>query len=97
MKNNLLFILVLVALFATALGALYYQYRFGDFGQEITEEAVVEDQDILLETEVATPAGELAEDEELQAMPEVSESDELDVILQELEETVILEEDFADL
>jgi len=39
----------------------------------------------------------LAEDEELQAMPEVSESDELDVILQELEETVILEEDFADL
>lgn len=95
MKNNLLFILVLVALFATALGALYYQYRFGDFGQEITEEVVVEDREIMPETEVTTE--EYAEDEELQAMPEVSESDELDVILQELEETVILEEDFTDL
>ncbi len=99
MKNNLLFLLVLVALFLTAMGALYYQYRFGEFAQleEVTTEIEVVEETPAPET--VEPEAELspAPDEELEAQPTLSADDDLETIQTELEQTEILEEDFSDL
>lgn len=98
MKNNLLFLLVLVALFATALGALYYQYQFGDLTQETTEEVLlIEEPDATTPDTTATDQKSLEAEPELEALPEISTADDLETIMEELDATVILEEDFSDL
>ncbi len=96
MKKNALFLLVLAALLVTALGALYYQYQQGELSletQEVIEEPPIVDQ------EPAPVQEEVAEetDSELEAVPPLSIDDSLETIQQELEETVILEEDLSDL
>ncbi len=96
MKKNAVFLLVLAALLVTALGALYYQYQQGELSYDLDE---VIDEPIESETS-APPAQESIDSEadvELEMIPPLSIDDSLETIQQELEETVILEEDLSDL
>ncbi len=93
MKNNLLFLIVLIALLTIGFGALFYVYRFGGFEADYeptTEEAKIERAEDL-------PSEEELIEQELDSQPEISNDDDLETIWQELEETVILEEDFSDI
>lgn len=106
MKNNLLFLLVLVSLFATAMGALYYQYRFGNLYQEKATDTTVLEQteipNVIDQSDTAedsSPESSLTPltDEAVEAMPTVSADDDLNTLKQELDDTIILEEDFSNL
>ncbi|KUK79592.1 MAG: hypothetical protein XD95_0276 [Microgenomates bacterium 39_7] len=97
MKKNAIFLLVLAALLVTALGALYYQYQQGELSYE-TEEVIEEpttSETVPFFEESDQMAGE--SDDELDSIPPLSIDDSLETIQQELEETVILEEDLSDL
>lgn len=102
MKNNLLFLLILLVLFVTGLGAVYYQYRFGQLipiQQETQEEETVEIKNIdeITPATEGSAAASQATDSDLEAVPSVSEDNSLEAIEQELESTQILQEDLGDL
>ncbi len=100
MKNNALFLVTMIALLIVGLGALYYQYRAGEFEDgrlEMTASPAPTQQVMPTETPQEGTASAQTQDEELETMPTVSEETDLDTIEQELEETQILEEDFSDL
>lgn len=97
MKNNTVFFLVLVVLLILALGALFYQYQAGDWAtqlQEHTQEIERNDDDDS-KTKFENFEGEElpTNDDELEAVPTVSEDNTLDVILDEIDQTDILEDD----
>ncbi len=98
MKNNTLFLVVMLALLITGLGALYYQYQMGELelGSSDLTATPVPTTRVEQERDTATSAA-TETDSELEEMPNVSENTELETIEEELEGTVILEEDFSDL
>jgi|GEM_PF-3044340 len=94
MKNNLLFLIVLISLLLIGLGALFYVYNIEDTSsnlEPVTQEEVwiEDDSDFADQDELI--------DQQLEAQGEVSDDDSLETIFQELENTIILEEDLGDL
>lgn len=102
MKNNALFLAVMIALLVIGLGALYYQYQAGEFETSRLEMAAepTPSQEVVIspepEPQVTEPA-DPSQDDLIESMPEVSDDMDLETIQQELEETRIPEEDFSDL
>ena len=104
MKNNALFLLVMIALLITGLGALYYQYSIGEFNFGINDMAeqtdVVDTQESVVDNEASPAAQETptaTDNAQLEAVPSVSTANDLETLQQELEATEILDEDFSDL
>ena len=98
MKNNTIFFLVLVVLLVLALGSLFYQYQSGDWAtqlQEHTQEIEGGDDATENETKLENFDDEDLEinKDETETVPTISEDNEFDVILDEIDQTVILEED----
>lgn len=98
MKNNTLFLIVMLALLITGLGALYYQYQMGELelGSSDLTATPVPTARVEQKADTATPAA-TETDAGLEQMPTVSDSTDLETIEQELEGTIILEENFSDL
>ncbi len=103
MKNNLIFLIVLIALLVTGLGALYYQYQSGQFELGRSDLAA---SPTPIQTASPSPnqdntqeagTNSVQPEQDVENMPTVSENDDLDTIQQELNETEILEETFNDL
>ena len=104
MKNNALFLLVMIALLITGLGALYYQYSIGEFNfgvDDMTKQTnVTTTQEPTADNEASPAAQETptaTSDAQLEAIPSVGTTDDLETLQQELEATEIFDEDFGDL
>ena len=95
MKNNLLFLIALISLLAIAFGALFYQHQFNS-NQENQAVEQVELQEGTQQTELDSQEVTTS-DEQLDAQPTISEDDSLDTILQEIDNTTILDEEFSDI
>ena len=104
MKNNALFLLVMIALLITGLGALYYQYSIGEFNfgvDDMTKQTnVTTTQEPTADSEASPAAQETptaTSDAQLEAIPSVGATDDLETLQQELEATEIFDEDFSNL
>ena len=104
MKNNALFLLVMIALLITGLGALYYQYSIGEFSfgiNDMAEQTDSIDTQESVESSEASPAAQetptATNDAQLEAIPSVGTANDLETLQQELEATEILDEDFSNL
>lgn len=93
MKNNLLYIVVLICFLLIGLGALYYVYQVDD--TDVTPVETVREFTVET-TEDFSDEGALI-NQQLEAQGEISDDDSLETIQQELDNTVIFEEDFGDL
>lgn len=100
MKNNLLFLVVLISLLIIGLGALFYVYRFEDSSTDLetaTQEVIITTDEDLTDQNSQEDNYQEEINQQLNAQPEVSQDDSLETIQQELENTVIFEENFGDL